>query len=155
MSTSATREATNSESAAIWRVMVRVYDKQGRLQWRILGSQPPALIFRQSWGPRDQKNFLETGPPAYLGVWMTSSPTPEGVDPPLSYVAFYPKSFLTKGHNTEQAEICSFSFWILFAIDQLVEILNFTFLFREKKPSILPERVHLCILTQWTKFSRN
>ena len=75
MSTSATREATNSESAAIWRVMVRVYDKQGRLQWRILGSQPPALIFRQSWGPRDQKNFLETGPPAYLGVWMTSFPT--------------------------------------------------------------------------------
>ena len=29
MSTSATREATNSESAAIWRVMVRVYDKKG------------------------------------------------------------------------------------------------------------------------------
>ena len=136
MSTSATREATNSESAAIWWVTVRVYDKQGRLQWRIPASQPPALIFRQSWGPRDQKNFFKTGPPAYLGVWMTPPPPPlcEGVDPPLSYVAFYPKSFLTKGHNTEQAEICSFSFWILFfAIDQLIEILKFTFLFREKK----------------------
>ena len=155
MSTSATREATNSESAAIWRVMVRVYDKQGRLQWRILGSQPPALIFRQSWGPRDQKNFLETGPPAYLGVWMTSSPTPEGVDPPLSYVAFYPKSFLTKGHNTEQAEICSFSSWILFC-HRPTGRNSQTYIFVQKKNHRSFLKEYICvILTQWTKFSRN
>ena len=161
MSTSATQEATNSERAAIWRVTVT----KGLRQTGTAtvedpgGPAPPPLFLNQAEARRAQKNFFETAPPLISGSrWPAPLPPPlcEGLNPLLSYVAFYPKSFLTKGHNTEKAEICSFSFWILFfAIDQLIEIPKFTFLFREKKPSILPERVHLCILTQWTKFSRN
>ena len=37
------------------------------------GTRPPSpLIFRPNWGPKGQKNFLETGPPPYLRFWMTT-----------------------------------------------------------------------------------
>ena len=31
---------------------------------------PPQLIFRPKLRPKGLKNFLETGPPTYLRVWM-------------------------------------------------------------------------------------
>ena len=78
------------------------------------GPAPPPLFLDQAEARRAKKNFLETTPPPRLSRDLDDRPPPspplsEGVDPPLSYVVIYPKSFLTKGHNTEQAEICSFS----------------------------------------------
>ena len=159
MSTSATREATNSESAAIWRVMVRVYDKQGQLQWRIPGDQPPRPYFWTKLRPDGPKKFFWRAPPPRLSRGLDdrppSPPLSEGVDPPLSYVVIYPKSFLTKGHNTEQAEICSFSSWILFC-HRPTGRNSQTYIFVQKKNHRSFLKEYICvILTQWTKFSRN
>ena len=38
------------------------------------GARPPPLIFRPNWGPKGGKNFMETGPPPYLRIWITGPP---------------------------------------------------------------------------------
>ena len=43
---------------------------------------PPPLVFRPNWGPKDRKNFLKTGPPPFLRVWMIAHPFPPPPHPP-------------------------------------------------------------------------
>ena len=40
------------------------------------GGPASPLFFDQNKARRVEKNFLETGPPTYLRVWMTGSPPP-------------------------------------------------------------------------------
>ena len=53
---------------------VRAYPSIGGSRGGTRGGAAPSLVSDQTYGRRVEKNFLDTGLPAYLRVWMTRGP---------------------------------------------------------------------------------
>ena len=114
----------------IWKVRVmlwdssrhvRVYPSIGGSRGGTRGGAAPSLVSDQTYGRRVEKNFLDTGLPAYLRVWMTQAPSlSQGLDPAMpkafwvpwadqaspnpACVVFSPgKSLLGRGRSKEAA----------------------------------------------------
>ena len=55
-------------------VKARAYPSTGGSRGGTRGGAAPSLVLDQTYGRRVEKNFLDTGLPAYLRVWMTRGP---------------------------------------------------------------------------------